>query len=396
MKFEKFFNVYRFKIFFCMFFAYVFFYFSRKTLVFIFPLMINDLSFSIYDVGVINSIFYIIYAFGKILGAIITDRYNFKYLMFFGLILTGLFNVFISFSKSILIISFFWLLNAFFQGWGWPPITKQLTYWYKNNERGLWWSFFSISHNIGGAIIPIVISLLSVNFIWRFNFFIIGFFCVFMGFFFIYILKNYRVIPNHSFVIKHYNFTDIFNKKIFVLCVCYFFIYLIKTALYDWLILYMVNQKEYILISASFSIFYFELGGIFGILFSGWLSDKFFTNRLVFLFICVLFLFFVSFIYYIIPTGYIYFEFLIIFFVGFFLFSPQMLVGLIASETVNKNVACTSNSLVGMFAYIGAALAGYPFSFIINISWNFYFIIILFFEIFLIFLLYFSIINCYE
>lgn len=393
MDINKSFNKYRFKIFFCMFFAYIFFYFSRKSLVFMFPLMLDDLSFNIYDVGIINSIFYITYAISKFFSAIITDKYNSKYFMFFGLIFTGLLNIFICFSKSILFISFFWILNAFFQGWGWPPITKQLTYLYKNNERGLWWSFFSISHNIGGAVIPIIIGLLSVNFIWRVNFFIIGFFCVLTGIFFIYVFKNYAVSSNNYFVFKPYKFVDIFNKKIFILCICYFFIYLIKTALNDWLILYMVNQKEYVLVSASFSIFYFEFGGILGILFSGWVSDKFFSNRFFFLFICVLFLFCTSFIYYIIPIGYIYFDFFVIFLIGFFLFSPQMLIGLIASEIVDKKLACTSNGLVGAFAYIGAALAGYPFSFIINISWNFYFIIILFSQFFLIFLLYFSIIN---
>lgn len=48
------------------------------------------------------------------------------------------------------------MLNAFFQGWGWPPCSKILNTWYSRNERGLWWAIWNTSHNLGGAIIPLI------------------------------------------------------------------------------------------------------------------------------------------------------------------------------------------------------------------------------------------------
>lgn len=381
----------RFKMFCYMFLGYIFFYFSRKSLIFMTPLMINELKISIYEIGVINSIFYVTYAVSKVVGGIISDNYTSKYLMFIGLICTGILNIFIGVSDNIIIIAIFWTCNAFFQGWGWPHITKQLTYFYKKNERGLWWGILSISHNIGGAIIPVIIGFLSLNFLWRTNFLIIGVACIFLGFVLILKLKyryNYPAIllytSTSNSTLKINLISLIKNRNILLLCMCYFFIYLIKTGINDWIVLYMINQKEHNLFSASMSVFYFEMGGFCGIIFSGWITDKIIKNRVIFLFLCVIFLFVSSIIFYNIPLGFIQLEYISIFVLGIFLFAPQMLVGLIASEFVDKKIACTANSLVGSVAYFGAALAGYPFSLIINISWHIYFIMIFFCEIILI------------
>jgi OPA family sugar phosphate sensor protein UhpC-like MFS transporter len=46
--------------------------------------------------------------------------------------------------------------------------------------------------------------------------------------------------------------------------------------------------------------------------------------------------------------------------IGFLVFGPQMLVGLAAAEFVSKKAASTSNGFAGCFAYLGAAVAGYP------------------------------------
>jgi sugar phosphate permease len=149
----------------------------------------------------------------------------------------------------------------------------------------------------------------------------------------------------------------------------------------------MINQKDHNLFSASFVIFYFEFGGILGIILAGWVTDNLVKNRIVFLILAMFCFFIISLFFYSIPTGFRMVEYIIIFALGFFLFSQQMLIGLVASEFVNKSSACTANGLVGFFAYFGASLAGYPFSLMINISWNIYFIMIFFCEIILILIL---------
>ena len=59
--------------------------------------------------------------------------------------------------------------------------------------------------------------------------------------------------------------------------------------------------------------------------------------------------------------------------IGFFVYGPQLLVGIAAAEYVSKKAACTANGFVGCWAYIGAAATGAPLGWVIDKSWNYYF-----------------------
>ena len=386
-------NYWRFRIFYSIFFGYIFFYFTRKSFIFVSPLVINELNLSLNEIGFISTIFYITYAISKFIGGIISDKSNPRYLMSSGLILTGVCNICIGLSSSIYIIILFWTLNALFQGWGWPPVTKQLTHWYSKGERGLWWGICSTSHNIGGAIIPIIVGYLSLQFGWRVSMYLIGMLCILIGIILIDRLRDTPKSIGLSSIEEFRNEIDtksndrtmdnkiithiLYNKKIWILSILYFFIYIIRTAINDWTILYLVNQKGYNLFSAGLSIFYFEIGGIAGMILAGWITDKLFEGkRVFFIFLCNFGLITISIVLWNTPIGYRNIDYIIIAFLGFLTFGPQMLIGLIASEMVKKHAVCTANGFVGCWAYFGAAITGYPFSLIINLSWNIYFLVI--------------------
>ncbi|WP_201748570.1 RDD family protein, partial [Escherichia coli] len=74
-----------------------------------------------------------------------------------------------------------WILNAFFQGWGWPPCSKILTSWYSRSERGSWWAIWNTSHNVGGALIPLLVGFISLHFSWRYGMIIPGIIGVVLG-----------------------------------------------------------------------------------------------------------------------------------------------------------------------------------------------------------------------
>jgi MFS transporter, OPA family, sugar phosphate sensor protein UhpC len=48
------------------------------------------------------------------------------------------------------------------------------------------------------------------------------------------------------------------------------------------------------------------------------------------------------------------------FLIGLLVFGPQMLIGVAAAELSHKNAAATATGFAGCFAYVGAAVAGYP------------------------------------
>ena len=59
-------------------------------------------------------------------------------------------------------------------------------------------------------------------------------------------------------------------------------------------------------------------------------------------------------------SGYLWLDSMAIFLIGFTVFGPQMLIGVAAAELSHKKAAATSTGFAGCFAYIGAAIAGYP------------------------------------
>ena len=63
-----------------------------------------------------------------------------------------------------------------------------------------------------------------------------------------------------------------------------------------------------------------------------------------------------------------------VFMIGFFLYGPQMLIGLCGAELVGKESVGASEGFLGWVAYLGAANAGIPLSMIVkNYGWNAYF-----------------------
>jgi len=63
------------------------------------------------------------------------------------------------------------------------------------------------------------------------------------------------------------------------------------------------------------------------------------------------------------------------FFIGFFLYGPQMLIGLCGAELVGPDSVGASEGFLGWIAYLGAANAGIPLSIIVkNYGWEAYFV----------------------
>lgn len=396
---KKNYKYWRFRTFYAMWIGYAFFYFSRKSFTFAMPVLQSELGLTKFELGLLGSILYITYGASKFLSGIMGDRSNPRYFMSIGLILTGLFNLLFGISSYFWAFALFWGLNGWFQGWGWPGCAKLLTHWYSQSERGRWWSAWNTSHNVGGALIPILGAACAEYYGWRSAMYIPGLLCIAAGFF---IMNRLRDTPqslglppveifrnDHSSssslktekselstreILWQYVFC---NKAIWLLAIANFLIYVIRTGVNDWSMLYLIEVKKYTNVEAGCCLFWFEIGGLFGSLAAGWSSDLIFKgkrNPVNVLFTgAILFL----------VVGYKCFEAntwlpldaFFIFLFGFFIFGPQMLIGMAAAELTHKKAAATANGFGGFFAYFGAAFAGILFGSVTKTwGWDSFFI----------------------
>lgn len=370
----------RIRIFYGMYVGYALFYFTRKSLACALPAL-KDLEFDAFQLGMLASILAITYGVSKFISGIIGDRSNPRYFMGIGLLLTGIFNVLFGMSSTWVFFAIFWGLNGWFQGWGWPGCAKLLTHWYSHSERGRWWGFWNTSHNLGGVLISWIGPLFVAYMGWRYALYVPGFLCILGGLFLINRLRDtprslglpaiedYRddkTVPEKrsqqtNLSTKELLFDYVLkNRLIWMLAVSYLFVYVIRYAIDIWGVSYLV-AKDYPLIIAGACYGLFEVGGFFGSLAAGWLSDKIFKGRrtpvnVIFTLLAVLStvgMWFFSGIHMVVDGFFMCAA-------GFFIFGPQMLIGIAAAELSHKKAAATSTGFVGCFAYLGGFIAGGP------------------------------------
>ena len=390
----------RFRILFGMYIGYAFFYFSRKSFTFAMPAMSTALGLDKAQLGILATILSLSYGASKFISGIISDKSNPRFFMGIGLFLTGVFNIFFGLSSTMILFAIFWGLNGWFQGWGWPPVAKLLTHWYSQSERGRWWSIWNTSHNLGGAIIPIIGSIIAEQMGWRYSMYFPGIACMIMGAFVIYTLRDtprslglppIEVYKKEKAEAKHSDADKVElpaktilidyvlkNKYVWTLAIAYFFIYIIRTAFNDWTVMFLMEEKGYSMIAAGTTIFWFEIGGFLGSLAAGWSSDYIFKGKRNP--VNVLFTLFVTFAVlalWKLPAINLAIQSLLLFGIGFFIFGPQMLIGMAAAELSHKKAAGTATGFAGWFAYAGAAVAGGPLGAVArDWGWEGFFVII--------------------
>ncbi|WP_192459399.1 MFS transporter family glucose-6-phosphate receptor UhpC [Musicola keenii] len=362
--------------------GYAAFYLTRRSVTFAMPVIQQALALDKANIGLLGTLFYLSYGGSKFLSGMLHDRLGGRWFMGVGLLLTGVLNVLFTFCTSLPALLLVWTLNGFFQGWGWPPCARLLTHWYSRNERGFWWGCWNTSINLGGAAVPLLSGGLATALGWQYALLIPGIVAILLG---LWLCRRLCGTPQEEglpsvgqwrrdplelrqeqqsppmSLRSLLRVTLWQNYSIWLLGVSYVLVYLIRIALNDWGNLWLAESHGVHLLSANATLSLFELGGLFGALFAGWGSDLLFRGQrapmiLLFslgLFLCVTAL-------WLVPVHHYALLALSFFSIGFFIFGPQMLIGLAATEYAHKDAAGTVTGFLGLFAYLGAALAGWP------------------------------------
>lgn len=377
----------------CMVVGYAAFYLTRKSVNTILPALQTDLGLDKGDIGLLGSLFYLSYGLSKFAAGLWHDSHGQKWFMGVGLFATGVLNVLFTFGESLPALLVVWTLNGFFQGFGWPPCARLLTHWFSRNERGLWWGCWNASINIGGAIIPLICAFAAHLWGWQAAMLTPGIISMALG---IWLTTQLRGTPQEEGLPtvgewRHdplelrqtaasppmglwqmLRTTMLHNPLIWLLGVSYVLVYLIRIALNDWGNIWLTESHGINLLSANGAVMLFEVGGLLGALFAGWGSDLLFSGQrapMILLFtlgmvVSVTALWLAPVHHYVLLS-------MCFFSVGFFVFGPQMLIGLAAVECGHKGAAGSITGFLGVFAYLGAALAGWPLSQVIELyGWS--------------------------
>lgn len=406
---DKTYAKWRMRIFLSMFFGYIVFYLCRKNIAVALPAIQEALGYTPVELGLLGSSLYFSYAAGKFINGIIADNTNAKRILPTALFISALVNIlfvvcaFFMAPKNgmppaailLWLLAFFWGVNGWFQSMGFPPIAKNLSYWFANKERGVKWSLWSSSHEVGTYLSVILSGFLITRYGWESVFYVPAIFSIIFCYFFYKNLQDKPVSiglpdiekykdPDYVEPVKenneedNYTYSDIFKKYIiknptvWLLAIAYIFVYVVRYGSIDWLVMYQVDVKHYDIAEAAKRLSFLPLVGVLGTIGAGFVSDKFFKGKRAPVNIICLILLAASIILFWFNKHPL-LDYVYISAIGVFTCGPQVLIGgLSAVESSSKKVASAVTGFCGMFGYIGAILSGVGTGFIIDkFSWDY-------------------------
>jgi OPA family glycerol-3-phosphate transporter-like MFS transporter/OPA family sugar phosphate sensor protein UhpC-like MFS transporter len=347
------------------------------------PGMQTDLGITKGQIGIFLSLHGIVYGISKFLSGFAADKLSSRYLLIFGLLMCSICNVIFGFSSSIMVLGIVWVLNGLFQGSGFPPIARLLTYWIPSRELATKMSIWQTSHSLGAALAVIICGYV-VSFGWRWCFYIPSIIAL-LGVFFMWTTlrdtpksvglpeidedevcnidksEQTNIAMKYSTEYKQLLIKKIFkNKVIWVLAIANFPVYALRFAILDWGPTLLKEWKGLSLAHAGWMVAFFEIAGVLGVLTAGCVTDKFFEGRAhrvgVF---CMIFASIFMFLFWRISLApvWLYTTFLI--FSGFFIYGAQS-VGTIATVNMaTRKVSAAAVGFHGFWGYLSVVVTGW-------------------------------------
>jgi OPA family glycerol-3-phosphate transporter-like MFS transporter/OPA family sugar phosphate sensor protein UhpC-like MFS transporter len=345
----------------------------------------EDLGITKIQLGVFLSLHGVVYGISKFLSGFVADKFSSRHLLVFGLLMCSMCNIVFGSSSTLMLFGVVWVINGLFQGMGFPPIARLLTHWIPPKELATKMSRWNTSHSIGAGLAYIVCGCV-VSLGWRWCFYVpstIALLCVVFIWFSIGDTPKSVGLPEmdeigrdskkdkqmvsaaaseelSSAEYKRLLIKKVFNNKaVWILGVANIFVYILRFAILDWGPMLLKEWKGLSLANAGWIVAAFEIAGVFGILLSGWVTDKFFNGKAQR--VCVISLLLASFFIFLFwkisfAPPWLNIVFLIL--SGFFIYGPQALGGIATANMATRKVAATAVGFHGLWGYMSTLITG--------------------------------------
>ncbi|SMG61098.1 MFS transporter [Paraburkholderia susongensis] len=146
-----------------VFIGYSAYYFVRSNFTLSTPYLMKVLNLSKTDVGLLSSCLLITYGISKGVMSVMADKFNPKYYMMFGLVLSCIVNLSMGFGTEVWMFVVLVIFNGLFQGMGAGPAFITIESWFPRSQRGRISAVWGISHNVGaGMVAPIAVGAFAL------------------------------------------------------------------------------------------------------------------------------------------------------------------------------------------------------------------------------------------
>lgn len=373
--------------------GYAVYYFVRKNIPIGMPLMEKQLGVGKTQLGAFLTAHDSVYGVSKLANGFLGDRVSARWLMAAGLALSALMNGAFGLASSALLLGTVWMLNGWFQGMGFPPCARILAHWFAPAERGRMWGIWNGSHMIGAAGILVLAGQVGERYGWRAVFLVPAGIALAMSAVLALWLRDtpaslglppvevYRgeaaavaVEPELSpaeyrAVLRRRVFG---NRVVWLASIANFFVYTVRLSFLNWAPSFLAQEKHLRLDMAALTTAGFELAGLVGALSAGWLSDRVFRTRRAP--VCTAYMLATAGAilgFWAVPDGNLVGAVLLLLAIGFFVYGPQFLVGVMVADQAGKHAAAAAIGLTAIFGYASSPVTGLGLGALLDrVGWN--------------------------
>ncbi len=373
--------------------GYAIYYFVRKNIPVGMPLMEKELGVGKTELGAFLTAHDSVYGVSKLANGFVGDRVSARWLMAAGLALSAAMNGAFGLASSAFVLGSLWMLNGWFQGMGFPPCARVLAHWFAPAERGRMWGIWNGSHMIGAAGILVLAGWVGERYGWRAVFLIPAGIALAMSAVLVVWLRDtpgslglppvevYRgegestaaepEVPAAEYraLLRRRVFG---NRVVWLASIANFFVYTVRLSFLNWAPSFLSQEKGVRLDMAALMTAGFELAGLVGALSAGWLSDRVFRTRRApvctayMLATCGAILGFWA-----LPDGNLVGAVLLLFAIGFCVYGPQFLVGVMVADQAGKHAAAAAIGLTAIFGYASSPVTGLGLGALLErVGWN--------------------------
>ena len=396
--------------------GYALFYFVRKNFSIAMPALEAELGLTKMQLGIFLTLNGIIYGFSRFVNGFRADRVSRKRMMAAGLFFSAVVNILIGLSPQVngifhllneegkataglvYFIGSLWLINGYMQGMGYPPCASLMAHWIKPSELATKQSIWNSSHSIGAGLVVLLCGTLILKGYgynaWQWCFFIPAILAIGGAFLLLFGLvdtpasvglpdpeemdglkKSYtETKEEYASTLKLVLRKLVFgNPLIWILAITNFCVYVIRFTILDWGSTFLTQYKGMSIDTASMVVASSEIvGGIVGTLLAGWVTDHVFqsrAHRTCFVFLVAATICFALF--WKMPQDKGMLSIICIIMSSFFIYGPQALLGIAASNQATKRAAASANGILGIFGYASTAVSGIVFGMLADkFGWN--------------------------
>ena len=372
------------------FLGYGLFYVVRNNLALVAKDLEGALGYSKSMIGDILAVTAISYGLSKFLMGAVSDRSDARKFMATGLLLSAAVNFAFGASSDYRMHLLLWSINGFVQGMGWPPCGRVMGHWFSESERGLTFSIWNTSHNVGGGLAGVLAAWAVTEYGgWQYAFYVPGMIAVIGA---VYLFLRLRDTPqsvglppieeyrndypegDRAAVENERNLTFrellvdkvLLNRWVWLLATANFFAYITRYSMLDWGPTYLREVKNADLGDAGWAIFAIEFGGVPSTIFFGWVSDKIGGRRGMVASLCMLPIIAAFTVILYTPAGYLWLDFTMLAIIGCFIYPVINLITIAALDIASKKAIGTAAGFIGLFGYIGRTVQAKGFGWTVD------------------------------